>query len=97
MFGSDALKLFDYNCPVNVHGYGANFGMRQCQTISWAVAYDHPHIGERYHIIVHQAIHMPDLDHHFLCPMQLRANDVIVNDCPKIIVKTQWMKTYAQI
>ena len=78
--GGGALKLFDYNCPVNVHGYDAALGMRQYQTISGAVAYDHPHTGQRYHIIVHQAIHMPDLEHHLLCPMQCRANGIEINE-----------------
>ena len=41
--GGGALKLFDYNCSVNVHGYEPTFGMRQYQTISGAVAYNHPH------------------------------------------------------
>ena len=27
---------------------------------------------------------MPDLDHHLMCPMQLRANEVTVNDRPRI-------------
>ena len=30
---------------------------------------------------------MPNLDHHLLCPMQLRANGVAVNDCPRMYCK----------
>ena len=67
--GGGALKLFNYNCPVNIHGYDPTLGMRQYQTISGAVAYDHLHTGRQYHLIVHQAIHMPDLEHRLLCPI----------------------------
>ena len=43
--GGGALKLFNCSYPVNVHAYDASLGMRQCQTISGSVAYDHPHTG----------------------------------------------------
>ncbi len=33
-----------------------------------------------------QAIHIPHLDHHFLCPMQCRVNDMIVDNTPKFLM-----------
>ena len=77
--GSAALKIYDYDCPVNVQGYDSALGVKQFQTISGVVGYTHPFTGTKYHIVVHQAIHMPDLDHHLLCPMQCRANGVEIN------------------
>ena len=44
----------------------------------------HPFSGRRYHLVVHQAIHMPDMDHHLLCPMQCRTNGVKLNKCPRM-------------
>ena len=82
--GADALKIFDYNTPVNVQGYDPALGAREYRTISGALAYVHPHTGRRYHLVVHQAIHMPDLKHHLLCPMQCRVKGVTINDCPRI-------------
>ena len=82
--GRGALKILDFNTPVRVQGYDPSLGAREYATISGGLVYVHPHTNARYHLIVHQAIHMPDLDNHLLCPMQLRANDVTVNDCPKI-------------
>ena len=79
-----ALKLMDYNTPVNVHGYDVSLGSKEYQIISGGLTYNHPFSGLRYHLIFHQAIHMPDLDHHLMCPMQLRANGVTVNDCPRM-------------
>ncbi len=39
------------------------------------------------HLIINQAIHIPHLDHHLLCPMQCHVNDVIVivNNLPKFM------------
>ena len=67
--GADGLKIFDNNTPANVQGYDPALGAREYRTISGALAYVHPHTGRRYHLVVHQAIHMPDLKHHLLCPM----------------------------
>ena len=82
--GAGALKLFDFNCPVRVQGYGESLGTREFQTISGAVAFVHPYTGRRYHLVVHQAIHMPEMDHHLLCPMQCRTNGVKINECPRM-------------
>ena len=82
--GHGALKIFDFNSPVNVQGYDPSLGIRLYQTISGVIGYVHPHNGRKYHIIIHQAIHMPDLGHHLLCPMQVRANGVILNECPRM-------------
>ena len=35
--------------------------------------------------MIHQAISIPDLDHHLLSPMQCCVADVEVNDCPKFL------------
>ena len=69
----------DYNTPVNVHGYDPSLGSKEYRIISGGLAYNLN--GLRCHLIFHQAIHMPDLDHHLMRSMQLRANGVMVNDC----------------
>ena len=79
MFRGGVLKIYYYNCPVNVQGYEPSLGANQYSTIIGALAYVNPFTGLKYHLIVHQAIHMPDLDHPLLCPMQCRANGVVIN------------------
>ena len=78
------LNIYDYNCPVNVQGYDPLLGAKQYSTISGALANVKPFTGLKYHLIVHQAIHMPDLDHHLLCTMQCRSNGVVINECPRM-------------
>ena len=67
--GGGALKLMDFNIPVNVHGYDPSLGSKEYRIISGGLVYNHPFNGLRYHLIFHHAIHMPDLDHHLMCPM----------------------------
>ena len=84
--GEGALEILDHQEPVNVQGYDSTLGSKQYQTISGALAYDNPHNGKRYHIIIHQAVSIPTMKHHLLCPMQSRANGITVNDCPRMFV-----------
>ncbi len=53
--------------------------------VSGVLAFDHLRDGQVYHLVFHQAIHMPQLDHHLLCPMQCRVNDKTFNNVPKFL------------
>ncbi len=79
MLGRGALTILDYNRPVSVVGYDESLGSKTYQTVSGVVDYDDPQTGRTLHLIINQAIHIPHLDHHLLCPVQCRVNDVIVN------------------
>ncbi len=46
-------------------------------------------------MIINQAIHIPHLDHHLLCPMQCRVNDVTVNNLPKFLAADPTDQTHA--
>jgi hypothetical protein len=75
----------DYNRPVSVVGYDESLGSKTYQTVSGVVAYDDSQTGRTLHLIINQAIHIPHLDHHLLCPMQCRVNDVTINNPPKFM------------
>jgi hypothetical protein len=66
----NALILLDYNRPVIVEGYDPSLGTKTYATVSGVLAYDDPVTGEVYHVVINQAIHIPHLNHHLLCPMQ---------------------------
>jgi hypothetical protein len=85
VLGRDALIIFDYNQPVSIVGYDESLGRKTYQTVSGVVAYDDPQTGRMLHLITNQAIHIPHPDHHLLCPMQCRVNDMTVNDLPKFL------------
>ncbi len=70
VLGRDALIPLDYNRPVIVEGYDPSLGTKTYATVSGVLAYDDPVTGEVYHLVINQAIHIPHLNHHLLCPMQ---------------------------
>ncbi len=70
VLGRNALILLDYDGPVIVEGYEPSLGTKTYATVSRALAYDDPVTGKVYHLVINQAIHIPHLDHHLLCPMQ---------------------------
>ena len=83
ILGRDALITLTYNRPISVLGYDPALGSKTYETVSGVVAYNDSMTGETYHLVINQAIHVPHLDHHILCPMQCRVNDVTVNVLPK--------------
>ncbi len=66
-------------------GYDKSLGSKTYQIVSGVVAYDDPQTGRMLHLIINQAIHIPHLDHHLLCPMQCCVIDVTINDLPKFL------------
>ena len=59
--GESALIIRDYNRPVTVLGYDPALGAKQYNTVSAVLGFRHPVTGQRYHLVVHQAIHIPPL------------------------------------
>jgi hypothetical protein len=95
VLGHDALIISDYNRPVSVVGYDESLRSKTYQTVSGVVAYDDPQTGRMLHLIINQAIHIPHLDHHLLCPMQCRVNDVTINDVPNFLAANPTDQTHA--
>jgi len=85
VLGRDALIILDYQRPVNVVGYDKSLGTQTYAIVSGMFANDDPQMRRTLHLDIHQAIHIPHLDHHQLCPMQCCVNEVIVNDLPKFL------------
>ena len=93
--GANVLVTHDYERPVTVTGYDASQGNKRYRTVSAAIAYDDPILGRPVIVHIHQATHIPHLQHNLLCPMQLRMNDVEVNETPKFLVKHPTDKDHA--
>ena len=86
VLGGVALVVADFNEPVNVQVYDLSLVKKTYKTITGAVGYCNPVSGSIYHIVIHQAVFIPDLDHHLLSPMQCRLADVEINDCPRFLI-----------
>jgi hypothetical protein len=95
VLGCDALIISNYDRPVEVEGDNRALGTKRYDTMSSALAYDHPQTGEVLLLVLHQAIHIPHLDHHLLCLMQCCVNDMTVGETPKFMVANPTDKTHA--
>ncbi len=84
---ADTLITQSYNQPVEVVGFDPQQGLQTFKTVSGILAFDHLRDRQVYHLVFHQAINMPQLDHHLLCPMQCRINDVTVNNVSKFLTR----------
>jgi hypothetical protein len=73
VLGRDALTFLDFDQAVVVKEYDPSLGTKTYATVSGALAYDDPLTGKVYHIVINQAMHIPHVDHHLLCPMQCRG------------------------
>ena len=79
------LILHDFEHPVALSGYDGSVGSTEAQVVSAAIAYDCPATGDTYMLVIHQAVAVPSMQHILLSSMQLRDNDVRVNDEPKYL------------
>ena len=82
VLGRGSLVIANFNETVNVQGYDPAPGSKAYRTISGEIVSLHPVSGGSFHLVIHQAIHIPTLKHHLLCPMQCRVAVVTINDCP---------------
>ena len=84
-----ALLIHDYDRPVQVHGYDKGVGKIEAfRTVSAVISYNHPEPGYTYVLVLHQAVLIPQLENNLLCPLQMRDNDVRVNDKPNFMFLT---------
>ena len=95
--GKNSLVLEDYDRPVKVTGYDTTKKSQTYRTVSAAVAYDDPATGDTSMLVINQAIHMPQLEHNLLCPMQMRQNDVEVDEKPKYLTEAPTEKSHAVV
>jgi len=54
--------------------------------ITAAIAYDDPEAWHTYILFYHHALYIPTMQRHLLNPNQMRANDVIVNETPLVLL-----------
>ena len=47
--------------------------------------------------MLHQAIEVPTLNHHLLCPMQCQVIGVVINECPKFLCPSPTQRDHALI
>ena len=82
-----ALITHDFECPVRVFAYdGSPSAAKSYKTVTATTAYADPSTGDAFMLALHQEILVPCMKVNLLSTMQIRDNDVLVNDEPKHMV-----------
>jgi hypothetical protein len=80
----EVITLQDFERPVNGSGYEPKGPVSMyLKMVSAGMAYNVPVSGRVVILIVHQEINLPHFLHNLLNPMQMRLNDVVVNEMSK--------------
>ena len=69
--------------------------IKKVPIVTAAVAYDDPRSGKVVVLIIHQALYFPEMQRCLMCPMQLRLNDVVINERPKFLTAHPTEKDHA--
>ena len=95
VIGKYCLILNDYERPVTVYGYERALGAKSFRTLSAVLGYIDPKSGQTYHLVIHQVIKIPHLEHSLLFRMQCRMNGVEINETPCFLEKKKTPNSHA--
>jgi hypothetical protein len=80
----EVITFQDFERPVNIIGYDPKGPVAMdLKTVSAGMTYNVPGSGRVVILMVHQSINLPHVMQNLLNPMQMRLNDVAVNETPK--------------
>jgi len=86
-FGKGVYVAEDTNATITVNGFMESLGLvPNVKLITAAIAYDDPEAWHTYILFYHHALYIPEMQRHLLNPNQMRANDVIVNETPLVLL-----------
>ena len=71
-------------------------GHRSAKTVDVAVGYQDQQSGQKFILIINQAICIDGLDNHLPCPMQCCLNCVHISDVPKFLAESSSENTHAK-
>ena len=81
------LGIYNHNRPVNIYSYDPKDGHRNAKTVDATVGYQDLQSGQKFMLVINQAICIDGLDNHLLWPMQWHVNGVHINEFPKFLVE----------
>jgi hypothetical protein len=83
--GANTLLVSDDNRMVSVHAYSGEYQpIPNIPVATVAMLWVHPATGQLYNLIVHEALYFGDrVEVTLLCPNQMRANGLQVEDVPR--------------
>ena len=85
--GDNCLVIHNHNRPFNVYSYDPKDGDKSAKTFDATVDYQDPQSGQRFILIVIQAICIDGLFNHLLCRMQYCMNGMQISEVPKFLAE----------
>ena len=95
LVGDNCVVIHDHSQPVNVYSYNPKDGHRSAKTVDAIVGYQDPQSGQKFILMINQAICMNGLEDHSLCPMQCHLNGVHISKVPKFLAESPSVTTHA--
>jgi hypothetical protein len=96
--GCDVLIVNTTEQTARVQPFLKSLGsVSKVSIVTAAIAYDDMKTGEVTVLLIHQALHFKDMKNCLLCPMQLRMNDIKLNERPKFLTGTPTVKYHALV
>ena len=92
----NCLVFHGHNRPVNVYSYDPKDGHRSVKTVDDTVGYQDLQRGQKFILMINQAICIDCLVNHLLCPMQCSLNGVYVSEVSKILAENPSETTHAK-
>jgi hypothetical protein len=78
--GRDVMIINETQKTVKVSPFLKSLGiLSRVLFVTAAIAYNDPGTGETYVFVIHQGLHFEEMDHCFICLMQLSSNDCVIN------------------
>jgi hypothetical protein len=96
--GNGVLVINQTEKVVRVTQFIKSLGLvNKVTVVTAAIAYNNPRTGEVFILLVHKALYFPEMKNYLLSPVQLRLNDIEVNEQPKFLTKLSITKDHAII
>ena len=64
--GNNCFVIHDHDRPVNVYSYDSKDGHKSAKTVDAAVGYQDPQSGQKFILVINQAIHIDGLVNNLL-------------------------------
>jgi len=86
-FGKGVYIAEDTHATTSVNPFLEDLGTEpDVKIMTAATAHDDPEAWRTHMLFYRHALHIPTLQRHLLNPNQMRANDVIVNETPLVLL-----------
>ena len=82
--GKHAYIMAETGKKVDVLPFTPDYKLLTVPLVDATVKYDNPYDGKTYILVLHNALHVPSMDHNLIPPFMLREMGVTVNDVLKI-------------